>query len=368
MSNVVPLVQNGSQRDQASEDHLQSPIQPYTICKKRLYGAYAAELMIAATAFAGSALLAHKYSSTSEDFYLMLLAPLVYVVVELSRVPLAISIRTHPSHIIKIIAILGVICAAGITIKSVSQLGEMMFHPRLSAVAEAKRNANEAHDALKRYQEAISKATELVDQRKVELAITEDRLKSATAGIGSQPGQSCNTVTRNNKEGIPYKVQICTKNPATIALSQQLVEGTKSRSVALSNLNDANANLKSLEDPSISKAVTTAETNLKNTVFNSQIHAFTAMVFGIDPLEVNDGQVHLFLRIFVFIPAILAAIASTLLAMTSVTPNKAATSPDYRLTAEESHRVLADALTAAERHINAKAPVSQSKDTEPLAA
>jgi hypothetical protein len=49
----------------------------YTICWKRLIGAYVAEIVIASTAFVGSVLLAKKYAhaQSSEDFYLMLLAP-----------------------------------------------------------------------------------------------------------------------------------------------------------------------------------------------------------------------------------------------------------------------------------------------------
>jgi hypothetical protein len=52
---------------------------------------------------------------------------------------------------------------------------------------------------------------------------------------------------------------------------------------------------------------------------HSQLHSFTAMAFGKDPTEVTDGEIHSFLRIFVFLPAIFVAFASTLLAVTAVT-------------------------------------------------
>jgi hypothetical protein len=52
---------------------------------------------------------------------------------------------------------------------------------------------------------------------------------------------------------------------------------------------------------------------------NSQLHSFTAMVFGVSPVDVTDGQIHFFLRLFVFIPAIGAAFAATIIALTTVT-------------------------------------------------
>jgi len=44
------------------------------------------------------------------------------------------------------------------------------------------------------------------------------------------------------------------------------------------------------------------------------------MVFGKDPTEVTDAEIHWFLRFFVFVPAIMISIASTLLAVTAYRP------------------------------------------------
>ena len=52
------------------------------------------------------------------------------------------------------------------------------------------------------------------------------------------------------------------------------------------------------------------------------------MAFGKDSNQVTDGEIASFLRVFVFLPAILVALASTLLAMTAVhriRPKKEAT-------------------------------------------
>ena len=62
-------------------------------------------------------------------------------------------------------------------------------------------------------------------------------------------------------------------------------------------------------------------TELKHTqreaVSRSQLHSFTAMVFGVDPVDVTDAQIHWFLRFFILLPALAISIASTLLAVTA---------------------------------------------------
>jgi hypothetical protein len=61
--------------------------------------------------------------------------------------------------------------------------------------------------------------------------------------------------------------------------------------------------------------VTAKENTLREAVNNSQLHSFTAMVFGKDPVEVTDSEIHWFLRFFVLIPALMIALASSLLMM-----------------------------------------------------
>ena len=65
------------------------------------------------------------------------------------------------------------------------------------------------------------------------------------------------------------------------------------------------------------RVITERKNELREAVAMSQLHSFTAMVFGKDPLEVSDAEIHWFLRFFVFLPAIMISIASTLLAVTA---------------------------------------------------
>lgn len=87
---------------------------------------------------------------------------------------------------------------------------------------------------------------------------------------------------------------------------------------AKADLDQASNKVAGLDPTNDSKVVAAAEVAYRNAVLNSQVHSFTGMVFGKDSTEVSDGEVNTFLRIFVFVPAILVSLCSTFLAMTSV--------------------------------------------------
>ena len=67
------------------------------------------------------------------------------------------------------------------------------------------------------------------------------------------------------------------------------------------------------------KMVAKARSAERDAVGMSQLHSFTAMVYGKDPVEVTDAEVHWFLRFFILIPSIMIATASSILAMVSYT-------------------------------------------------
>jgi hypothetical protein len=67
------------------------------------------------------------------------------------------------------------------------------------------------------------------------------------------------------------------------------------------------------------------------------------MVFGVDPVEVTNAQIHWFLRFFILLPALAISIASTLLAVTA-----------YRKTERRARQPIAveiDRSRTLERHI-----------------
>jgi hypothetical protein len=93
----------------------------YSIDRKRVALAYLAETVIVAASLMGAALFAEQYGhQDTNTMLMMMLAPVAYAVVEFCRVPLAISIRTQRSFLLRAVAVLGVLGAGCVTVKSMS--------------------------------------------------------------------------------------------------------------------------------------------------------------------------------------------------------------------------------------------------------
>ena len=290
----------------------------YSIIYKQVVLAFSIEIIIAITSLIGAWLMASKYGRTSTDHLLMMLAPVAYAMVELSRVPLALATRTQRSFLMKFVALLAVLCAAGVTIKSMSMLGEIMFRPRLEAVSEAKRNLDSVNHDRELMAYGIKVADDVVAQRKSEREAAEQQVSRIAAEIGKHPGQTCFPSFGTDKNGNAYKGQKCSPDPGVLALKQQLQSASENRAEASKKLEEANAERNALSLTHANKLYTESEAAYREALFHSQLHSFTAMTFGKDPNQVTDGEIASFLRVFVFLPAILVALASTLLAMTAV--------------------------------------------------
>ena len=300
----------------------------YSIIYKQVVLAFLIEIIIVITSLIGAWLMASKYGRTSTDHLLMMLAPVAYAMVELSRVPLALATRTQRSFLMKFVALLAVLCAAGVTIKSMSMLGEIMFRPRLEAVTEAKRNLDKVNHDRESMAYGIKVADDVVAQRKSEREAAEEQVSRIAAEIGKHPGQTCSKYSGTDKNGNAYNGQKCSADPGILALKQQLQSASENRAEASKKLEEANAERNALSLTHANKLSTEAEASYREALFHSQLHSFTAMAFGKDPNQVTDGEIASFLRVFVFLPAILVALASTLLAMTAVhriKPKKEAT-------------------------------------------
>jgi hypothetical protein len=89
----------------------------YSIDWKRVILAYLAESVIVAASLWGAWLFANAYVHNDwQQIQMMMLAPIGYAVIEFCRVPLAISVRAHASGVVRALALVGVLCASGVTI------------------------------------------------------------------------------------------------------------------------------------------------------------------------------------------------------------------------------------------------------------
>ena len=105
-------------------------------------------------------------------------------------------------------------------------------------------------------------------------------------------------------------------------MAGNLADAQRARTEASAKLDAARAARGTLDAGPSEKQVSALELARRDAVQNSQLHSFTGMFYGIDPTEVTEGELHRFLRIFVFFPAIFASLAATALALASVTPLK----------------------------------------------
>lgn len=291
----------------------------YSISYKRLGLAFVAEGVIVATSLAGAWLFASIYGGGDPlAFWMMMLAPIAYAVIEFSRVPLAVSIRTQRSTALRIVAALGVAGAAVVTVKSISQLGEIMFRPRLTEASRAHQTFIDAKNAQGTLDRQISDSDAVVAQRTRQLQEAENRLKGANTELGQLPPQKCFRVTSTTPDGRRVSSTRCNTDPRTEAMKSSLGTAVKDRQDASSRLDLARAERVKLDRAAIDRKTSEAEVGYRDAIMRSQLHSFTAMVFGKDPTQVTDEQIHRFLFIFVFLPAIGASLASTLLALTSV--------------------------------------------------
>ncbi|WP_245442698.1 ATPase [Methylobacterium terrae] len=281
--------------------------------------AYVVEALVICTSLAGAWFFAETYADRNDQsFWFMLLAPIVYAAIELCRVPLGILIRVQRDWLIKSLAVIGIVMAAGVTTKSVSQLGEMMFHPRLAEASKARTVLKEAEADRGTIDNRIAQADARVAQYAAEAAALEKRTTEASSQLAGLPGQRCERLSGTNSRGKRYNYLRCVTDPRTATIAGSLKSAGDERAVVAKNLAEARAARAQLDRAAADRRVTEAEGAYRDAVRRSQLHSFTAMVYGADPVDVTDQQVHAFLRIFVFAPALCAAFASTLLALCAV--------------------------------------------------
>lgn len=291
----------------------------YRISYKRLVLAFVIEGIIVATSLAGAWLFASIYAGRDANaFWMMLLAPVAYAVIEFCRVPLAVSIRTQPSKALRVIAAIGVIGAAAVTIKSISQLGEIMFRPRLTEAVAAQAKLGDAVAAKATLDRQIADADAVVAQRTTQLAEAERRLKDGNTELGALPPQRCFRTVSTTRDGRRVTGTRCTTDPRMDAMKQSLSTAQRDRREASERLDAARAERSKLDRSAVDRAASEAAVAYRDAVMRSQLHSFTAMVFFKDPGQVTDKEIHSFLFFFVFIPAIGASLAATLLALTAV--------------------------------------------------
>jgi hypothetical protein len=311
----------------------------YSINVKQVVLAFAVEFVIIGLILVSRYLFAAGNVNASESkVFLMLTFPIALAMVELARVPLALAVRVQKSWTMKLVAVLGVMGAVVVTSFNLSYIGHATFDPRLDEANE-KNSVRLALEARKQSLLDRIKDSENSLQRNrsdLEGVDSRDNLLSSQITTAKQ-GQNCKTII--NETGA--KTTNCqTTNPALVALGKQLSVVKQEREKVTTAVQQAEAELKKTQNElgPLDEQIGKARTEYNDILNHSELHSFTAMLFGKSPKDVSEGQVKTLEWYLILIPSIAAALSSTLIAMTAVhrltppTPAGGIAMPDDALT------------------------------------
>ena len=328
----------------------------FSINYKRITLAFFVEFAVIGTSLYGALMFARMYGSGDVTAkHMMMLAPISYAVIELCRVPLALSIQTQRSLVIKAIAAIGVVAAMGVTVKSMSQLGEIMFRPRLFEVVKKHELLIDAQNNHASLIKRIEDADAVVEQLSQELTYAEKHLSEATTAVTGLPPSNCQKLWVATRQNRRVQTTKCTVDPRMEAMKTNLQQATATRDAVKGRLASARDERAALKRDEVDRKLSEAQVAHKDAVLHSQLHSFTAMAFAKDPTQVTDGEIAWFLRIFVFAPAVFVSLASTFIAITAVEKIKPKEPGPSLMEIDEGARtpfaqqIIREATQAAER-------------------
>lgn len=294
--------------------------------------AYVIEGGVILAAFYASYQFANRYVSDEWQLWIMaIIGGVAVALAETARIFLAKSVRTQTSFGMQALATVGLVCMCIVTTKAMAQVMEQTYSPRLRQVQQSADKLKLAEAELRNRITERSAAVKPLDQAETDVKAADANIEQLNQRISEQGAAPANRAikvpvksTCRNKRGEKYR---CTKTvtryervpwvgqqfadqlPAAIAKRDDMVA---KRDAAQAEVSKIDSEISAQE-----KVVAEAKSAERDAVANSQLHSFTAMVFGKDPVDVSDAEVHWFLRFFVLIPAVMIAVASSILAIVS---------------------------------------------------
>ena len=204
--------------------------QGYRIDYKYLGMAYGIEAAVVATSLLSAWFFAKIYGHNDFDtMAMMMLAPIAYAGIEIARVPLALALRTQPSFFWKLVFAIMVLCAVAVSVKSLSQLGEVMFRPRLIDVTRTTAALKDAQSAEAAFAGKVHDADAVVTQRTAELSDAQARLKAVNSELGALPADKCARVWHLNSLGRRFSSQECHADGRQKVMSVNLADAERTR-------------------------------------------------------------------------------------------------------------------------------------------
>jgi hypothetical protein len=315
----------------------------YSINVKQVVLAFAVEFWIITLIIVGTYLLiADSGQLSREAIFGALLFPAALSMVELARVPLAIAVRTQNAWHIKFLASLGVMAAITVTSFSLSQIAWKTFDNRLVEATQANDKLVEVKKNLDGFQKLIDQSENDITQKNQIRNSVSERLAGLEAQqtkISSASGTVTTTLRgadgnvlldQNGKPQTTSRPTAIVNQQQFNALKDQIAITRKELDAAKTSVQQAEEYRRTLDRRKIDEDIAKADAAYRTAVNKSQLHSYTAMVTGKAVADVTDAEVKNLEKYLIIIPSIAAALASTLIAITSVRsikPTKAQTAP-----------------------------------------
>lgn len=342
----------------------------YSINVKQIVLAFAVEFVIIGLILTNNFVaVAELPDATNLRTVHALLFPIAMAMVELARVPLAIAVRTQNSWHVKLAALVGVFCAVSVTATSLIQIGNSTFNPRLEETHNADAKLVDLRSQRESLTKQVSTADDLVKQRQAERDRALQANQALVVQLNAQKPQECTTTTvPSATPGAPPETrQRCQVNPALKPLNAAIGESKTKLAETEAALREAEAQRQNprYDTTKLDAEIRGAEKENRGSIYQSQLHAYAAMLLGKDPQNVTDGDVKLLEWYLIVIPSIAAALSSTLIAITAVRRIKPKKSPSDVNFPDEAAAYLFGPLVSAirkEARDAVAAAVQQSKE------
>ena len=256
-------------------------------------------------------------------FILAFIGAVGFAMVELTRVPLALVIRTHKSKVIQIISIVGVLAAAGLTFKTMSQAADAMYAYRNLDVSKA---TNELENAKGRLQSDTARLKDIENKLKIANGNVNEIVKQIDGArdVARQAAgkTNCKTQFITADDGTQIAAPNCTEVSSVNQANQQIKEYNKKldeskikvQEISIERSNFINSILAKDNDE-----INEKDHSLKAKKIESQIYSLAASLLRKDKMTLTEEDISITLQYLTYIPALLVAFDSTLIAIAAVT-------------------------------------------------
>jgi hypothetical protein len=290
---------------------------------------------------------------------------------ELARVPLAIAVRTQSSWNIKLVAVAGVMAAVVVTSVNLSLIGRNSYDARLEEGNQKRVELLQLRDQKTDLATQIVTADNAVQQKRSDRDSLYEQQSRIQLDLNKQQNITPGQIRTTDQYGTTSVKTTFGVNPA-IAVQKKELDALKPKiAAAEAALKQAEAQRATYDarQLELDQKISAAATVYREAINRSLLHSFASMLFGKDPDKLTDGEVKTGERYVIWIPAIAAALSSTLIAMTAVRRRKRPKlAPEPTLPDDAVTYLFGPVVTALREAANDAVAAAMSGHTKPADA